>query len=286
MLGIKPLFFAGMMVVFCAYHAKAQYESIEQEGEIGISAGGSHYFGDLNPDAHLNHPTLAFGAFFRKQFGNYVAVRVNFHFATLGYSDAYNTQNEFDLRRNLSFNTNIFEGTVQGDFNFFKFIPGNPNYRFTPYITFGFGVFSYDPYTYYMGQKVYLRPLGTEGQGSAAYPNRKPYGTMAFCFPLGVGAKYSINPQMNLGLEICYRFTTTDYIDDVSSTYAGIGNFAVLPDGKPSLAALLQDRSYETGTPIGIAGRQRGYSNQNDTYLFAELTLSINIRSYKCPTSN
>ena len=38
----------------------------------------------------------------------------------------------------------------------------------------------------------------------------------------------------------------------------------------PSVAALLQDRSYETGTPpIGIQGRQRGYQNQNDGFLFA-----------------
>jgi len=285
MAGIKKLLFAGMVIVFGSFKSAAQYESIVQEGEIGISGGAAHYFGDLNPDVHLNHPTFTFGAFFRKQFGNYVAIRVAAHYAQLGYSDAYNTQNTFDLRRNLSFNSNIFEGTVQGDFNFFKFIPGDPHYRFTPFITFGLGVFSYNPYTYYNGQKVFLRPLGTEGQGSAAYPSRKIYGTMAFCFPLGVGVKYSINPQMNLGLEVSYRFTTTDYIDDVSTTYAGIANFPTLPDGKPSIAALLQDRSYETGAPIGIAGRQRGYSNQNDTYAFAELTLSINIRSYKCPTA-
>jgi hypothetical protein len=286
MTGIKRLIFAGILILLGSFKLEAQYESIVQEGEFGISAGAAHYFGDLNPDAHLNHPSIALGAFFRKQFGNYVALRIAAHFAQLGYSDTYNKQNEFDLRRNLSFNTNIFEATMQGDFNFFKFIPGDPRYRFTPYITFGVGAFSYDPYTYYEGQKVYLRPLGTEGQGSAAYPSRKTYGSMAICFPLGVGVKYSINPQMNLGFEVCYRFTTTDYIDDVSTTYAGISTFPTLPDGQPSLAGLLQDRSYETGTPIGVAGRQRGYSNQKDTYAFAELTLSINIRSYKCPTAD
>ncbi len=88
------------------------------------------------------------------------------------------------LRRNLSFNSNIWELALQGDFNFFKFIPGSEYFRFTPYITFGVGVFNYDPYAYYQGQKVFLRPLGTEGQGSAAYPDRKTYGSMAVCFPL------------------------------------------------------------------------------------------------------
>jgi len=55
---------------------------------------------------------------------------------------------------------------------------------------------------------------------------------------------------MNLGFEIVYRFTTTDYIDDVSKTYVGISQFPTLPDGSPSLAAVLQDRSAPTANPL------------------------------------
>jgi hypothetical protein len=285
MAGIRKLFFACVVIFFSFQHTQAQWESIVLTGDFGVSLGAAHYFGDLNPNAKLNRPKIAAGAFFRKQFGNYVALRINAHFAKLGYSDIYNTQNEFDLRRNLSFNTNIWELALQGDFNFFKFLPGDPRYRFTPYITFGVGTFSYDPYAYYQGQKVYLRPLGTEGQGSAAYPNRKPYGTMAVCFPFGVGVKYNLNRDINLGFEVTYRFTTTDYIDDVSTTYAGAAAFPPLPNGNPSLAGLLQDRSYEKGTPIGIAGRQRGYANQKDSYVIAEFTVSFNLTSYRCPTA-
>jgi opacity protein-like surface antigen len=261
----------------------AQEEAIVQEGEYGISAGASHYFGDLNPNPRFNRPNMALGAFFRKQFGNYVALRIAGHYAFLGYSDRYNTNNEFMLRRNLSFNTNIWELTLQGDFNFYKFVPGSLYDRFTPYITFGVGVFNYDPYAYYRGQKVYLRQLGTEGQGSSLYPGRKPYGSMAMCFPLGVGVKYNLNRNMNLGFEVVYRFTTTDYIDDVSSNYAPDAQTHLLPDGSPTLWYAMQDRSSELGTPIGIKGRQRGYSNQRDGYLFAEVMLSFNLSSYKCP---
>lgn len=271
--------------VFTSVRTCAQYESIVQEGEFGISAGASHYFGDLNTNARLNRPKLALGAFFRKQFGNYIALRVGAHFAQLGYSDVYNKDNEYQLRRNLSFNSNIWELAVQGDFNFFKFVPGDPYYRFTPYITFGIGAFAYDPYAYYQGQKVFLRPLGTEGQGTAAYPDRKPYGTMALCFPFGVGVKYNWNDRTNIGFEIVYRFTTTDYLDDVSTTYVGADKFPPLPDGSPSLAYLLQDRSYETGDVIGIEGRQRGYPKQKDAYVMAEITVSFNLTSYRCPTA-
>jgi hypothetical protein len=95
----------------------AQYESIVQQGEFGISAGAAHYFGDLNTRARFNRLKPAFGVFFRKQFGNYTALRVAAHYARLGYSDVYNTKNEYQRRRNLSFNSNIFELTLQGDFN-------------------------------------------------------------------------------------------------------------------------------------------------------------------------
>jgi hypothetical protein len=274
----------GFLVV-AGKRTSAQYESIVQEGEFGLSAGAAHYFGDLNTNAKINRPKLALGAFFRKQFGNYIALRVAAHFAQLGYSDIYNKDNEYQQRRNLSFNSNIWELAVQGDFNFFKFVPGDPYNRFTPYVTLGIGAFSYDPYAYYQGQKVFLRPLGTEGQGTAAYPDRKAYGTMALCFPFGVGVKYNWNDRTNIGFEIVYRWTNTDYLDDVSKTFVGADKFPPLPDGSPSLGYLLQDRSYETGDVIGIEGRQRGYPNQKDAYVMAEITVSFNLTSYRCPTA-
>jgi hypothetical protein len=284
---MKQFFLVGMAVFCFIFHAVAQPDnSYVYQGEFGISVGASQYFGDLNPDYHFNTPKPVIGIFFRKQLTDYISVRIAGHFAQLGYSDVYNTQNAFDLRRNLSFNTNVWELGFQGDFNFFRFIPGDGDHRSTPYLTFGIGMFSFDPYAYLNGQKYYLRELGTEGQGSPAYPDRKPYNNIAAYIPLGVGYKYNLNPKMNIGFEIVYRFTTTDYLDDVSKTYAGINNFPTLPDGDPSVAALLQDRSYETGSPpIGIQGRQRGYQNQNDGYLFAEIMFSFNISSYRCPTA-
>jgi len=58
-----------------------------------------------------------------------------------------------------------------------------------------------------------------------------------------------------------------------------------LPDGSPSLGFLLQDRSYETGDVIGIEGRQRGYPKQKDQYIMAEITVSFNLTSYRCPSA-
>jgi hypothetical protein len=273
-------------VIFSLPFLAQGQNSIRQEGEFGVGIGAGHYFGDLNTKAHLNRPKPAATLFFRKNFGNYIGLRVAGSFAQLGYSDVYNDHNEFMKRRNLSFNSNVWELSLQGDFNFYRFMPGEPEFRFTPYITLGAGIFSYDPYAYLQDEKHYLRPLGTEGQGSAAYPSRKPYSSMAFSVPFGVGLKYALNERMNIGFEIVHRFTNTDYLDDVSTTFVEQSVFPLNPDGTTSPAALLSDRSYETGTPIGAKGVQRGNSQQKDQFATAIFYLSFNLQSYKCPTAN
>lgn len=271
---------AFLLVMWMAFNANAQTYEYVQKGEFGITAGLAHYLGDLNTRAGINRPKPAVGAFFRKAFGNYVGLRISAHFLQLGYSDTY-SKNDFQKTRNLSFNSNVWEIALQGDFNFFKFVPGDPYHSFTPYITLGVGAFTFDPYAYLNGKKEFLRPLGTEGQ-LIGYNGRKPYNTLAISIPLGVGIKYNINDRMNFSIEVAHRFTTTDYLDDVSTTYVGAGRFAPL-----SSAGLLQDRSYEIDPDniIGVEGRQRGWSKQRDQYIIAEIGLTYNISRYKCPTA-
>lgn len=271
--------------LLCSVSVWGQNE-IVQEGEFGIGIGAGHYFGDLNTRASLNRPKPAATIFFRKNFGNYVAARIGASYASLGYSDVYNTHNEYMTRRNLSFNTNVWELSLQGDFNFFRFMPGEPQYNFTPYITLGVGAFSYDPYAYLGGEKIFLRSIGTEGQGNSAYPDRKPYSTMGISIPFGAGIKYALNDRFNIGFEVLHRFTNTDYLDDVSKTYVDPAIFPANPDGSPSQSYLLSDRSYERGERIGIAGRQRGNSKQKDQFVTAVFFLTFNLQSYKCPTAN
>jgi Domain of unknown function (DUF6089) len=264
----------------------AAQDAIVQEGEFGIGLGAGHYFGDLNTRASLNRPKIAASIFFRKNFNNYVSARLGASFARLGYSDVYNTHNEYMYRRNLSFNSNVWELSLQGDFNFFRFLPGEADYNFTPYVTFGVGAFSYDPFAYLANEKVFLRPLGTEGQGSALYPDRKQYSTMGISFPVGAGIKYALNDRINIGFEILHRFTNTDYLDDVSKTYVDPSIFPANPDGSTSQALLLSDRSYEVGQPIGIPGRQRGNSRQKDQFITAMFHVTFNLQSYRCPTAD
>ena len=274
-----------ILALFSGNALKAQ-EPIVQEGEFGIGIGASHYFGDLNTKARLNRAKAAATIFFRKNLGNYIAIRVGASFAQVGYSDQYNTHNPYMYSRNLSFNSKVWELSLQGDFNFFRFMPGDPQYSFTPYITFGAGIFSYDPYAYLRGRKVPLRQLGTEGQGHPTYPDRKQYSSMAISIPFGGGFKYALNERINIGFEILHRFTNTDYLDDVSKTYVDPAIFPLNPDGSQSDAQLLYDRSYEIGEPIGIPNRARGGSKQKDQFVTAMFHVTFNLQSYKCPTAN
>jgi hypothetical protein len=271
-------------LIICIPISLFAQNSIVQEGEFGIGIGAAHYFGDLNTRAKLNRPKPSAGIFFRKNFGNYIAMRISGNYAQLGYSDVYNTHNEFMHRRNLSFNTNVWELGLQGDFNFYRFLPGDPEFRFTPYVTFGISAFNYDPYAYLNGDKYFLRQLGTEGQAIDSL-HRKPYSSMAIAFPFGVGIKYSINERINVGFEVVYRFANTDYLDDVSTTYVDPALFPLNPDGSYSSAYLLSDRSYETGERIGIKGRQRGNSQNKDAFATALFYISFNLQSYKCPSA-
>ncbi len=273
-------------VIFCCNSRLNAQESIVQEGEFGIGIGAGHYFGDLNTRANVNRPKVAASVFFRKNLGNYIAVRIGASFAQLGYSDKYNSYNKQMFTRNLSFNSRVWELSLQGDFNFFRFMPGEPDYSFTPYITLGGGVFTYDPYAYLKDEKILLRPLNTEGQGSTLYPDRKPYSSMAISIPFGGGIKYSFNERINICFEVLHRFTNTDYLDDVSKTYVDPAVFPPNPDGSASNAFLLSDRSYELGTPIGIPGRQRGNSKQKDQFVTAMFHVTFNLQSYKCPTAD
>ncbi|MFM7357433.1 MAG: DUF6089 family protein [Sediminibacterium sp.] len=272
------LFLAG------AFTATAQpYSSFVHQGEVGIHVGAGHYFGDINSNAAINRPKLAAGFFFRKQLGGYISLRLSGEYLQLGYSDVY-SKNSIQQIRNLSFNSEVWEGSLTGEFNFFNFRPGIEGYSFTPYLGLGIGAFSYDPYAYLGGQKFFLRPLGTEGQGSTQYPDLQFYNPIALCIPFTVGVKYAFDTRFNVFAEFTYRFTNTDYLDDVSGVYVPDA-FPPLPDGTPTPAFLLQDRSYESGVTIGTKGRQRGNSLQPDSYASFKVGISFNLETYRCPPS-
>ena len=80
------------------------------------------------------------------------------------------------LDRGLHFRTQIQELSSQIEFNFLPFETGSVLYNWSPYIFSGISIYNFNPQAENSnGQWVDLQPLGTEGQGTTAYPERKKY---------------------------------------------------------------------------------------------------------------
>ncbi|HYD20058.1 MAG TPA: DUF6089 family protein [Flavipsychrobacter sp.] len=275
---IKRLFIYIALALLPALSASAQvfYSSTE----FGVGLGGAQYFGDLN-ETTFKYVRPAGSIFARYHFNPFISGKVSVVFAKVGFDDKL-SNNPYNRKRNLNFESEVFEASVQAEFNFFRFATGRDGGRFTPYLTLGVGVFHYNPYTFYNGQKYHLRPIGTEGQ-NYGYDQHK-YSTTAVCFPIGFGLKYWLRPGVNLGFEIADRLTMTDYLDDVSTYYVDRDLFAGNVNN-PVPQYFIQDRSLEVtpSDPIGRPGKQRGNPATRDQYMTAMITLSFQLKVYKCP---
>ncbi len=241
--------------------------------EIGIMLGGSYYLGDMN-DKHFDYMMPSGGIVVRKNIDRRITVKAE---ALLGYirgDDNRNTDDTVKLNRNLHFRSPIYELSGQVEFNFLPYETGNSLYPFTPFIFAGVSLFRFNPQAEASnGEWVALQPLGTEGQGTTAFQDRKKYALTQFSIPMGGGFKIAINKTFNIILEYGIRKTFTDYLDDVSSTYTG-GN---LIDMSP-LAVEMSDKSLNGPQAKDF---QRGNTKNNDWYTFTGITLSFKLLSEK-----
>ena len=247
--------------------------------EYGLAFGYSQYFGDLNNNYGFKTLHPSYGAYIRRHLNQYISIKLVSNITHVSYNDNLNS-NPYEKERNLNFESDIYEAVFQAEFNFFRFATGDPEHRYTPYLSGGIGGFYYNPYTEYEGVKYFLQPLGTEGQ-NIGY-NGRQYGNYSPCFPIGAGFKMWLLGGVNINIEVADRLTTTSYLDDVSNTYVGINNF------KPnSIASILQDRSNELNpnNVLGQPGKQRGNTSRKDQYIIALFSLSWHFKSYKCPQS-
>lgn len=259
--------------------------------EAGINFGPSFFLGDLGGNAGKGTPFLKDinfeftkmmkGAFITCYPSRIFGLRLSASLTYLEGDDAIiNTNGINELwrkQRNLDFRTNITEANLCVEL--YPTMVFNTNSddepRFRPYGLIGVGIFHYNPQgslTDSRGNKTwyYLHPLRLEGQGMAEYPYSQPYKLTQLNIPMGGGIKYFLSDRVNLSMELLYRKTFTDYIDDVSKKYIDPKSFAkYLSASDASLATKLSDKS------IGIiypgmtrypAGTQRGDLKDGDTY--------------------
>lgn len=247
--------------------------SFGQKGEeIGGYIGTSFYYGDLNTTLKIQKPGLAAGIFAKKNLNNRISLRGGLNFARVRASDSKSTNN-FEKNRNLSFRSNIWDLSGGIEFNFMEHIHGSVDNWYTPYLYVGFSVFYYNPTAELDGTRYSLRDLGTEGQAQG-----DEYFTISTALALGAGFKWDISHDVSVQTEITFRYLFTDYLDDVSTVYP---NFSDLESARGATAVALSDRSLIDG--IGVEGRQRGNSRNNDTYVVFGIGLTKYFGHIQCP---
>ena len=282
---------------------------------IGVSVNALNYYGDIAPlpkriSTDISFTRPAIGLSLAHRFGPRYTLLAQFMYGTLKGSDAKETtstgEGQFRNTRNLSFRNRIKELSVVAYFDLFK---NESTYisrvAWTPYLFLGIAAFINNPEAQapdydlegnklaQAGQWVALRSLHTEG---------KSYGLVQPAIPFGIGARFRINEVMDLWGDIGFRYTFTDYIDDVSGNYVALNTLKsplaqamayrsneVYPNGaKPNSNTQASGLTYAAGNPwgqpagapvelvagYGAAGDKRGSSNNRDIYMVTSVRLT------------
>ena len=279
------------LFVLLSSKSKAQYfdKIFDWRGnrvEYGLLAGTTNYNGDLGGankpgtdwflfDMELVTFRQSFGVFYRYNLNRRFANRLVFTYGKLMGDDkltAYYPRNQ----RNLHFTSTIYDLSFCQEYHIIRPKPGHvynikgakgfKNRRIGVYLFAGIGVVRFNP----KAEGIALRNLHTEGQGLPGGP-LKAYSRFALVVPFGMGINYKIVRNTFLGLDLSYRYTSTDYLDDVSTVYY---DNAAIKSKYGEVAAYYADPS---GTNNNFAGAQRGDSKHKDGYVVAHLSLTTRI---------
>jgi hypothetical protein len=243
------------------------------QGELGVFAGISNYQGDLASYSlqggfkALIGPVI--GVHGGYELNRSFQLRADLLYTRLAGDDAL-AEKEETRQRNLDFFAPVIQLAVGADWNILGLSSSEVG-SFTPYITAGVSIFYFNPRTVYMGDKVALHPLGTEGQYLDDYPDQKPYSLFQTTLQLGGGLKLIASEQIILAIEGMFSYTFTDYIDDASTIYIP---YPVLLEKSGALTAALGNRIGEyLGTDPVILPENIGRSNAESKDYFGIFTL-------------
>ena len=286
-----------LLVVTLSLHFPTySQDEVKNTTEAGFTVGPMVFLGDLGghagtgttfiKDWNMNTTKIAVGAYLTTYPAPWLGFRFSLNYGSVAGDDAHISSHGGDeatrLARNLNFRSKILEGTVMAEFYptvFLEEEPDDVTARLRPYGVIGLGAFHFNPQGSYRDPAtgdvnwVDLRPLHTEGEGFAEYPDRKQYSLTQLNIPMGVGIKYFFSENLNVSFEIIHRKTFTDYIDDVSTRFVNPSVFyAHLPAAQAKVADAMSNKSPQrtttTGASYGPNGK-RGDPHQNDAYFTA-----------------
>jgi hypothetical protein len=325
--GLILSFFAPIVIDAQGYYNRYEYRRKRHEINFGGGAtncltdlGGADVIGsgflwdlDIAKSSYVGQVSYVYWV------ASKFALRGNLAYSKVSGDDAQ-TQEYYRNNRNLNFETNLIEGSVMCEVILRNVRTGNRYNLKTPagkfigarnplgigfYLLAGIGGIYYQPwgkdnFDYSgTGLKYQLNPLNTEGQGQPDPITGeiiKDYSGLAICIPMGFGIKKAFNGNGGIKLEAAYRFTNTDYIDDVSTVYYKYNNNSTSSimsgtesgksfsytgytyDGSP-----LPEGATYTGNPNipseytmtllhTSEGYQRGNPDNDDSYMYVTLS--------------
>lgn len=230
---VTPFFLFFKRYLLALFLIFGTFTAFTQHAEIGFGIGGFKYFGDLSRGINLRSFGPAGNVYYRSNLNKEVSFRAGLTAGKLRGSDSASPIDPFAENRNASFDIFLFEVSTVFEYHFLKWRQENSIIRWTPYLFGGMAIF------------------GVSGMGDkpAEYSNIQP------SIPFGVGFKYVLNPKWYIGLELGFRKTFFDYLDNVS---AGDG--------------VIKDYNY-------------GNRFHNDHYSFLGLSLTYSFYDIPCPRS-
>ncbi len=202
-----------------------------QKLEVGAGAGVTLYKGDLSPGLSPQFARPAANIFLRHTPKRAVTLKYSFMLGKL-FADESQLDDPFANRRNFSFNTRITEFSATAEYNFLDFRSEQSRKPWTPYLFGGIALFKFDPVEN-------LRPA---------------YSLTQIGLPFGIGLKYVLVGQWNIGLEFGARKTFTDYLDNLGGDVLNTAS------------------KFSGGNPY-----------TNDLYTYTSFSLSYTFYSVKCP---
>lgn len=299
---------------------KEWFAKSKRYNALGFSVNALNYYGDLAPKSGMASTDVSFtrpaGAIsFAHRFGPRYTFMGSFMYGTLrgadaesaDFADAENAK--YRYQRNLSFRNNIKELSALAYFDLFE---NDATYMsrptWTPYAYLGVAGILHNPQALApaqdlqgnaipeAGQWVDLRPLGTEGQYSTLQPTDvnygiKPYSKIQVAIPIGIGARFRLNDLMDLWFDVGFRYTFTDYLDDVSGNYVDLGvlnsplakamsyRSNELPPAQLPTLTTYTGRDNQTYSVINGYGSEfpdniRGSSKDRDIYMVTSIKLT------------
>jgi hypothetical protein len=252
--------------------------------DYGFSVGAANYLGEIGggidtrrggvADMKLNYTRWTLGGFYRYRISPKFAVKGALNYIRLSGDDS-KTANPARKARNLNFKNDMYELDAHLELYLYRVNDvgrtGRYSTDFNLYLFGGVGAFYSNPKGQNVtGEWVSLQPLQTEGVS---------YSKINLSIPAGLGFYYTINRKYRLGLEMGWRTTFTDYIDDASTVYTtnydGISN--------KTTPEIIADINAEAGEELikshnFIIGSKRGDPEHNDSYLTATVNFSWAIR--------